>query len=546
MQFWQTDSEQYVREQYRRPKRTEQVIYSGETRVARESDLKDVLHGDSPVRLEGATLLLEDPDSRGTRFQPTIGDIHLSLEDHTIVTGSTGSGKSERFIMPAIISILKHSPETIIHVVDFKQSLGPRLNFLVNHYRPWEQFGYLNFTDIRRSRAISLLCEVNDIQSAMRFSTEICKSIGLNEDNPFWRLSSEDLLSGLFMICRRLDSVATMAEVRRILKLGVGEFKKWAQQHHELDPTGSVKRFADFLSGGSHNAETIMQTAANAFNIFLDNAIAQLTGRRDLSIEQMVSRPGGVFLFETPETDAKRLEPLTNIVNDLITEYRLKPGNHRVPMVRVIDELNLMGTVTDLPIRLNTFRERNTTIIAAQQSLSQLHSRYGVEANDVLAAFKNKVFLSPCSYSDAELASGESGLITVETHQADGAIINAGSPIVRPLLLPEEIVRPPEHPASGRPATFFLGHRQPFQALLAPAWEALAGRELPIPDRPVQEPVDRFDQNFLDTDSDNGTGDSSDTETTTAPPSEYQPELFEDQSEHGAAEHDTDLFDPPD
>lgn len=482
--YWNYESAQYLREQYGRPNRSAATIYHGETRLARASDLRDVLNVGSPLRLEGATLLLEQENGRGSEMEAVLGDINLSLEDHTIIVGSSGSGKSQKLIEPLLISALKYSPDIIVTLTDFKQSIGPRANYLANLLRGG--LTYINFTASSHSRSVNLLSQVRDMQTAMRLSTVMCKNaIESSHDSPFWRLSSEELFTGMFVVCNKIDRNANMADVRRVLKLGVKDFQVWSHRHQGLDPTGALKRFSDYITTGSHNAETILQTAANVFNVFMDEAIAETTGRADLDIKTMVTKPGQCYLIEVPETDAKRLEPVTNLFSDLRTEMRLKAGNHDTPLIEIIDEFNLLGAIKDAPLRLNTLRERKTTVVVAVQTLSQLHSRYGSEAADLLAGFNNKILLSPCAQVDAEAASAESGVISVEASQPDGALINFAPPVTRQLLLPEEIRRPAEHPTEGRPVTFFLGHRQPFQALLAPAWSAMAGRETKIPPRSV-------------------------------------------------------------
>ncbi len=122
-------------------------------------------------------------------------------------------------------------------------------------------------------------------------------------------------------------------------------------------------------------------------------------------------------------------------------------------------------------------------MVAAVQTVSQLEHLYGRAAEAVLENFSTKVFLGGAiSLADAKRASELSGQCTVSSVSVttsgeagsawSGTVSRTKTPVPRPVLLPDEIARPPENPILGLPATVFLPGRPPFYAYFPPAYES--------------------------------------------------------------------------
>jgi hypothetical protein len=111
----------------------------------------------------------------------------------------------------------------------------------------------------------------------------------------------------------------------------------------------------------------------------------------------------------------------------------------------------------------------------------------------VLEGFSTKIFFGGgLGQHDAKYASELAGTCTVasvaETRHRDLLrgrwVARMTTPVPRPVLLPEEVARPPVHPLLGSASTVFLPGRWPFQAYFP------AGYELPIPSACLREGVD--------------------------------------------------------
>jgi ribosomal protein L7/L12 len=147
--------------------------------------------------------------------------------------------------------------------------------------------------------------------------------------------------------------------------------------------------------------------------------------------------------------------------------------------VFIIDELVASGPIPGLAEDLHTCRELNFSFIAGAQSISQLATIYGDEAQVVLDGFQTQIAIAGgLDWITAEHLSRRSGISTIalpgvhEPGESDGdvAVSRHWQLSSRPVYLPSEIASPIEHPHLGMPATIIVGDGKTpaFQAYLTP------------------------------------------------------------------------------
>jgi type IV secretory pathway TraG/TraD family ATPase VirD4 len=520
--FW--EDERFLRDEGavpRRPRPSRTPIH-GDARWATEADLERLLRPSGnrhDMRLPAFSPLVETEDGLAPRYARTL---HLDEElwnRHLLVIGQTGSGKTQRAMLPWIHSQLG-DPERSLVVFDAKCDLYEPIDELARLAgRDPADVIRLDLTDPGRSIGWNPLGPEPDAVSAFDLAHQVCHATERrsSQDSAFWVQTSVDAVTGVLdALARDPREIASLARVREVLNLPGKEFHAWMQKHGDAP---SLRRFAEFLASGSHNAQTALADASNRLLVFLDEALAAVTSHGELDLECLVDRPT-VLVVAMPESHLERLRPLFNLLVQQILDTLIRRAD-RCPRSRLprpvtlfLDEFaSALGRLPDMEVRLNTLRSRRVAIVAALQGLAQLEHVYGTAAGALLAGFGTKVFFASVENADASYASRLSGTMTIDLEQVqerwdEGAerfvpASRARQPVGRPLLLPGEIQCARAHFEFGPLSTWFIAEHPAFQAWTLPAWRqegiaptlcraqrgAFAGRgrraePLTIPERP--------------------------------------------------------------
>ena len=133
-----------------RPRRVMPGVF-GNGRLARRKDLESFItrnrSDESPLILNDVTYLLEQ-DALGEKLEPLLHQpLVLSselLERHLLVTGTTGAGKTQKFILPLLASAIRDPRRTIIAVDAKGGVLYHYLKSLAEKYRPGQRVDQIN------------------------------------------------------------------------------------------------------------------------------------------------------------------------------------------------------------------------------------------------------------------------------------------------------------------------------------------------------------------------------------------------------------------
>ncbi len=403
---------------------------------------------------------------------------------HQIAVGEPGSGKTSRLIMPTILSDLRDRDRTLV-VFDPKTETAEVLESLVRDLRGPDALRVLNFGDPDRSlrwnpaRPGMSSAQVHDLAHDIAAATENPS----RHSDPFWFNNSikvyTAVLHGLLGDSKESPS---LPRVQSILELPRDEFFTWCRERESVD---EIRSFVRFLDSGSHNAETILSDAQMRVQCFMDEALSEVMGEEGFSIDELVERPL-VLVVEMAESKVSKLRPIWNLFLTRLMDRMIEMADSRPssrlprPVSLVIDEFaSAIGRIPEFETRLNTLRSRRVAVTAALQSLGQLRHVYGDGADPILSAFSTKFFFGGLSQADAAYASGISGMMTVEDAvvqqevdpHAEGGWRTTGRQLVsvgRPVLLPEDVARPPAHFMLGSATTVFLPGQPVFQAWMTP------------------------------------------------------------------------------
>lgn len=394
--------------------------------------------------------------------------------------GRSGSGKTQKGTLPVAIDTIRSGRSLFhINVKGKKQS-----RFLRRVARAAEregEFRLLAPLKPERSLGCPLLegCE-NPVEAAELARCIVNAAAGQSRyESGAWTYSiaEEWLTAAIAAVASR---GGTLADVRQVV-LG-GSFSGFADAHPSFP---ALRKFAAYVEGGNQNAQTNVSTLGEV-TCFLD-LIQPFVSAVEFSFAEFAKK-GGIVILEIDEHEVGRLQAvIALIVNGLLNALQREActspsGALPHETVLVIDELAASGTILALPQVLHTNRERGYRVAAGIQSVAQVASLYGSNADVVLAGFQTKIaFGGGLDLATAEYLSRLSGTTTIavpaviEQDSDDGGGVTVGRSWglgSRALLLPDDIANPLPHSLLGPPVTVFLGDgTPPFQAYLTATYE---------------------------------------------------------------------------
>jgi hypothetical protein len=459
----------------------------GAARFATDADLVGPASG-KPIFPSSVLMLATDGVARETQlrpFRPRDG-LRLSeelLRRHLLAVGATGSGKTQRVILPALTHAVSSGLGTA--TVDFHGELWRNV-VVANRRRPLPgPTAIFDFERPEQGPGLNLLAALpNDASAGTLASLVDVASQGQhfrNEDRFFGRLR-EARTADLFTVARRerlgFNEIARIVADPEALKRAGG-------RHPDLPGLGAL---AVGVASGSHN----MLTVQNDVLSFLEGlrptgTLLERSGPPLLD----VLRQNGHVVFVCPEhlLDAHRVPLCLAVAATFEGLLQLgTPDDERAGYrgVRVVlDEFSLLS-LPAFERRINTLRKRRVSVVAAVQSVDQLATAYGSRAPDVLAGFSSKIFFGEgLARADAERAAFESGAATALAWEPNPlAFLDPRAPqeferrFARPTLLPGDVSAPCLHATLGSAATVVLPGTPVFQAWLPPFFRTAHGRRI--------------------------------------------------------------------
>jgi type IV secretory pathway TraG/TraD family ATPase VirD4 len=411
--------------------------------------------------------------------------------------GTTGSGKTQKLILPQLAADLRDPDRTLIALDAKGGVLFPFLQDLAKRYRPGQVVHQVNFKQPARNTIIwNPTTRIHTRADALEVAHAVCTNSDLDanadrsgsHNDKFWIHSSINLLSDLLLVlARSTREVKSMARAKQLLDGYAYDLAVFADAHKIK--TAEYPALCRALEGSSHvTQQSVVADLAQRMLLFGDeNVVACTCQPNELDLGELI-RSGGVLVLEVPEAHAGQLLPLTSLFitelfQVLLNEAQAAPdGRLPRPVSVTLDELgSACGRLPEFDRRLSTLRSRGVSVTGAVQTLGQLESLYGKGAGAITEGFCTKIFFGGgLGHADARFASELSGVCTVEnvtvteTEEVGEDTLRVSrtrTPTPRPVLLPEEVCRPPVSTLLGSPVTVFTPALPPFQAYLTPAYQ---------------------------------------------------------------------------
>ena len=344
--------------------------------------------------------------------------VRLPEDEHLLVLGPTGSGKSSSLAIPAILEW----PGPVV-VTDPKGELLART--LVARERRGRAAVFAPLMEPGDGwNPISAISSADDALRCAGFL------LGRPPDRePFWHDLALQLLHGL-LVEAATDGL-TLSDILALLQQVPAE-----EMAEELSHPMARQLVQGALSGGDRTAMGVVATLVSKLGVFGSDQVARTTARSTFDPRSLASGQLNSLYCVVSPTDAPLVRGLLSALLSACWRavYASPPP---LPVLFVLDEFAQLTALPELPSLVQLGRTQGVRLVLLAQDLASISTLYGAETVTALWANCRTKLLLP-GISEVDLLERASRLVGSATlHSADG-----GHPVqAHPHLPPDEIRR---------------------------------------------------------------------------------------------------------
>lgn len=329
-------------------------------------------------------------------------------ESHSLIIGSTGSGKTYCIVNPLVHILAKHSESMVI--------TDPKGEIYENNAEFLRDRGYkivlLNFRNPQRGNMWNPLTLPYKLYKAGNFDkcNELLRDLAINilhdekADDPFWQNTSADyfvaLAQGLFQdadeSCINIDSIIQMLTVGEE-KYGASTFaKEYFKMKDSRNP--AYVNAAGTIDAPNDTKGSIISVFRQKVNIFaMAENLSEMLSKSDFDMMDIGREKTAVFLIIQDEK--KTYHALTTIFvkqcyESLIDVAQESGGKLRVRTNFILDEFANMPELKDVTTMITAARSRQIRFNLIIQNFAQLNQVYGKEnAETIKGNCTNMIYL---------------------------------------------------------------------------------------------------------------------------------------------------------
>lgn len=424
--------------------------------------------------------------------------------DHTMIIGSTGSGKTICEIMPLIFN-LGYANESMV-INDTKGELyNTTASFL-------KKRGYkIHVINLRNALAsdgwnplhlaykyyhegnIDLAGDIIE-----NFSKSLCKN--LSSKDMYWEKSATAVLSALCYGLIEDCSDESEVNLYSIYNLLVEHGSKTIDRFNSLDlyfqqkPMGSLSKMA-YATGSFAKGETratLFSVLATTIKMFSDTGIANLTSRTDFELDNIGKKKSAVFLI-IPDEKESRHELASLFIDQCYqalvnTAQSYSDGKMPIRVNFILDEFANMPPISSISNKITVSRSRNIRFYLVLQDFDQLKETYKDSAGTIKSNATNWIYLLTSDNDTAREISNRLGKYTISSErvstsgrfdQIDFNLSNDKSLMGRELLMPDELMR-----FKFGEGLFMKTRKYPIKATIIPIYDySIKIKKVPLPNK---------------------------------------------------------------
>lgn len=348
------------------------------------------------------------------------------LNEHVMVFGASGAGKSRGFVKPFILQCIKRKESLVL--------VDPKGEFFESMSELLKNKGYVvksfNLLDMVNSDGWNVMADIETDRSLVQSMAEIIirNTSNANERQDFWEKAELNLFTALIHYIQGLKVPGT-DELRPIEERSLGAIYKMLaadsfatieQAMADLPNSHPAKApYGIFRLANRQIWGNIAIGLGNRLSVFQNSLVDKITKYNEIDLELPGRQPCAYFCIIS-DSDSS-LEFLSSLFFSTLfvrlTNYARRHGeNGRLPIkVNVcLDEFCNIGKILDFKKLISTVRSRGINCQVIAQSVAQLSDRYEKkEWEELIANCDLQLFLGGNDEMTAEYISHKCGMVTI-------------------------------------------------------------------------------------------------------------------------------------
>jgi len=363
----------------------------GTSGFMKRSEMRSILDLGSVKELSGTVLgkLKDHPDDDDRYAEYITPKIDNGLNEHIMVFGASGAGKSRGFVKPFILQVARRRESLIL--VDPKGEFYESMSeFLRN--RGYEVKAF-NLLDMGNSDAWNCMADIETDKNLVQSMAEVIirNTSNASERQDFWEKAELNLFMALIHYIQGLRIPGTNAplpieqrSLGAIYKMLSGDsFNQIEERMNELLPNHPAKApYGIFKLANRQIWGNIAIGLGNRLGIFQNELVDKITKYNEIDLELPGRKPCAYFCIISDQDSS--LEFLSSLFFSALftrlTNYARRNGDERgrlpVKVNVCLDEFCNVGKILDFKKIISTVRSRGINIQVIIQSAAQLSDRY--------------------------------------------------------------------------------------------------------------------------------------------------------------------------
>jgi len=386
--------------------------------------------------------------------------------DHSLIIGSTGSGKTRSFIMPLIFNLASAGESMIIN-----DTKGELYSITYNYLKQKNyKIRIINLRDAFDSDGWNPLhlpykyYKEGNIDEAGDLIENFSKSLtkNLSSKDMYWEKSASSVLTALCYAIIEDAPKESQTNLYSIYNLIVEHGAKIIDRQNSLDlyfqqkPFGNLAKNA-YATGSFAKGETratLFSVLATVIKMFSDTGIANLTSRTDFELEDIGKEKTAVFLI-IPDEKQSRHELASLFIDQcymalINLAQSLSDGKLPIRVNFVLDEYGNMPKIQSMSNKITVSRSRGIRFFCVVQNFLQIKEKYKDEYETIRSNCGNWIYLLTADNDTAKEISSRLGKYTISSNrvstsqrleQNDLNISQDKSLLGRDLLMSDELMR---------------------------------------------------------------------------------------------------------
>lgn len=368
------------------------------------------------------------------------------LEEHVLIVGPTGKGKTAGVIVPGILS--ERGRRSLV-IIDPKQELVRLTAGAVQQQMRVHLFAP---TQPEHSQRYNPLAFIHSMEDAEDFATCWVSNTGRSSD-PFWDRNTELLITAAVLHLRAAQPNAPFSALADLLSgTSFDAMDALLAQSPSPDARRIAGTFMKDLKLNEKTAGGVLTDVAGRFFRVHNPKVRAVTASNELDFSAMIDEPTALYL-SVPSSSAERLQPLTAcLLMQMFTTFieraeRAPEGRLPRGVTCYLDEFANAGRIPHMSQRITMLRSSRVALILAIQNYAQLDGLYGPERKQtILSNASTHLVLPGSGQEEVEFYSKRIGSMTAIGQTMNrNALAREGDrnqgqqEIGRKLAMPEEL-----------------------------------------------------------------------------------------------------------